>query len=207
MTNPKMLAATLALTGKAVTSEDEAATELTALAPEVVRLRAIGAAVAKGLGVELDADKITAKITELSTSVATHQQAAKEAKALSIKTSIEAFLVKNEKRIGSVPLRAMFSRNLTAELETAPDAKVEETETGKAIASLPETGTTTQSTGADVGDGNTPDDEKLDAAAKALMSSDAEVKALTERSGFATGFSLALEKAAKSLNYKPRLTT
>lgn len=197
MTNTKMLAATLALTGKAVSSEDEAITELTALAPDVARLRALGAVIAKAFGGETDPEKVGAKITELTATITRVEGEAKAAVIAARKTTVESTMKKYESKL-TVPMRTLMAKQLTAELEADPKLDADKSETVKALESMPEAGITTQATGADVGV-QAGDDVKLDAKAKELMSTDASLKELSAKSGFGAAFSRALTMASEQL--------
>lgn len=194
-----MLAAVAALAAKPVTNEEEAITELTAIQPEIKQLRALGAIVAKAFGGETDPAKVEAKITELSNAVTTHEKAAKDARALSIKTSVEATITKYEKRL-TVPMRTLMSRNLTAELEAKPEVKVEETETVKALETMPDTGITERATGADVADPNASDSEKKQLSrVNELLANDSEIKELSRTKGEHAAYMRACEKAEEEL--------
>lgn len=194
----KMLAATTALTGKAVTTEDEGVTELNALSTELRATRDFTAVLSAEIG-EKDPAKAVASIRALKATNATLTAKAKDEQKARIATSVESFLKTHEKRIASVPLKNMFARQLTGELDAAPDTKVEETETGKTVAGLPETGTTERASGADIGGEKAGDDVKLDAKAKELMNSDAELKELSRVQGFNVAFPRALSMAREQL--------
>jgi hypothetical protein len=195
----KMLAATTALTGKPVASEEEAVVELTALQPEVVRLRSLNTELAKQLGVE--PEKIVETVKALSTKVAESEKAAKEAREREIASSVESTVKAHESKL--TPLsRKIFARELSRELHAG--VKLDETETVKALTAMPELDITNRATGADIGSENATDDVKLDAKAKEIMASDAEVKALSASHGHSAAFSLALRKASTSLRLKAK---
>jgi hypothetical protein len=193
----KMLNATGLLAGKAVTNEDEAVVELTALHQELPALRSFSRDVAAEIG-ETDAAKAVAKVKELKASVADFELKAKTEKAKATKAVVDSTLKELEAKF--VPaMRPMLERELTREIGEGKAAK--DTETVKALTAAPDLGITTRTTGADDGSSsaNTGDDVKIDAKAKELMQSDAEVKAVQERSGFSSAFQLALGKARTQL--------
>ena len=84
-----MLSAVAALAARPVTSEDEAITELTALTPEIARLRAFSAEVSTRLGGETDPKKAADRITELATSVATFKGQAEAAEGARLDGVVE----------------------------------------------------------------------------------------------------------------------
>jgi hypothetical protein len=200
-----VLSAVAALIAKPVADDEQAVTELTALQPEILRTREYTTTLAAEIG-ETDPAKAVAKVKELKALVATHEATAKTAKAAQIKTTVEATLVKHEKRL-TKPSRDYFATQLTRELE-AGAAKIEDTDTFKVLSGLPELGITSRATGADDGSSsaNTGDDKKLDAKAKELMNSNAEIKALHERVGFGPAFSRALTMAAEELGIPAKAT-
>jgi hypothetical protein len=193
----KMLAAMTALTGKAVATEDEGVTALTALQAELPALRSYAKDVAAEIG-ETDPAKAVSKVKELKAAVSSHELSAKAAKEKEIAAVVEATMKTHEKKL-TVPMRALMARQLTGEL--AAGTKVDETETVKALSTMPELGITSRATGADDGSSsaNTDDDVKLDAKAKELMSSNAEVKALNDKHGFSVAFPRALSLAREQL--------
>lgn len=195
-----LLSVAAAMLAKPLTDEDHAVTELTAFGNEVRGIREYAAIVGAEVG-ETDPAKAVTFIRQLKATNATLTEKAKTEQKARILTGVEAFLKQHEKRIASVPLRAMFSRQLAAELEAAPDTKVEETETAKTISSLPETGTTTRVTGADVSTETSSDpDVQLDRVARGLLESDAELKELS-RKDWAAAYDRAIDAAAKQIKY------
>lgn len=193
-----MLTALALVVGSAVNTEEEGVEKLTALQQELPKLRDFGAVVAAELG-EKDPVKAAAKIRELKAQVESATAAAAEVKKAAVKTQVEATVKQYEKAL-TVPLREMMVRQLTGELEAGK--KLEETDTVKALKSLTSTGITEQRSSADVGTGDTNDDELLDTRAKELMRTDAEVKELRQQQGFSPAFRLALKKANDELAAK-----
>lgn len=197
-----MFAAVAALAAKPVTDEEQAITELTALQPDVSRLRALGAAVAKALGGETDPVKVEAALTTLTVENATFRNAAKAEKELRIKTEVDAAIKEHEDRI--VPaLVPMLTKSLTAEVEAGKAIK--ETDTYKALQVMPPHGLTTRAIGGDKGGESIPggndQDAQLDRVARELMETDPKIKALstTDWSG---AFDMAVDLAAKKIGYK-----
>lgn len=177
-TNSRVLAAVAALVGTAVVSDDDAVTALSAHQPEVVRLRTFSREIGEAIG-EPDQAKALTKVKTLAADVTRYQSEAAAAKKAAIKTAVETYLTKHEKRF-TVPVRKMFSAALTKELEDGKEgAKPEDTETAKAVESLPETGITDQVSAGDKGD-KAEDDVKLDQKARELMQSNPKLKKLSE---------------------------
>jgi hypothetical protein len=194
MTNPnpnsRVLSAVAALVGTTVGSDEEAITALTAHQPEVTRLRTFAREVGDAIG-EPDTTKALAKIKATQAELTRLSAEAAAAKKAAIATQVEAFLVKHESKL-TVPLKKMMANALSKEMEEGKP--LAETETAATVESLPDTGITKQHSIGDKGEKATTDDQKIDAKAKELMESDAEVKNLTARDGFAAGFTLALRK-------------
>jgi hypothetical protein len=191
-----VLSVVAAMLSKPVANEEEAITELTALQPEITKMREFRSVIGAELG-EQDAVKAVAKIRELKAAEQTAKDEASKQKKAAIKTQVEATLKKYENRL-TVPLRTMMANALTVELEA--DKKLEETETVKTLESLKPTGITgSQTSQADAGTDGLDDDELLDAKAKELIQSDPEVKELHQKEGFTKAFRFALTKADKLL--------
>jgi hypothetical protein len=196
MTKLTVLSVVAAMLSKPVATEEEAITELTALQPEITKMREFRSVIGAELG-EQDAVKAVAKIRELKAAEQTAKDEASKQKKAAIKTQVEATLKKYENRL-TVPLRTMMANALTVELEA--DKKLEETETVKTLESLKPTGITgSQTSQADAGTDGLDDDELLDAKAKELIQSDPEVKELHQKEGFTKAFRFALTKADKLL--------
>lgn len=195
--NAKLLSLAVAMTGKAVATDEDAINELQAYQPRVATLTQFRDVIGAELETD-DAVKGVAKIRELKSGLATAQQAAAEQKKAAIATQVETTLTKYEKCL-TVPLRKMIGNALTVELEAGK--KLDETDTLATLKSLSSTGITERRAGADVegGGADADDDKKLDAAAHELMASDPEVKALYGNFGFSRAFALALQKANKKL--------
>jgi hypothetical protein len=194
----KMLAATTALTGKPVVTEDEAVAEITAYGVEIKAVREYGAVVGAELG-EADPAKAVASIRQLKADNAQFKATADSERKTRIAATVESFLLTKEARIASVPLRAMLSRQLTAELEAAPDKAAAETETAKTIDSMPESNVGRQATGGDAG--NPTNDIAIAGKAKDLRENDPEVKALAARDPNGAML-LAATKAAQFIQAK-----
>ncbi|HVX39606.1 MAG TPA: phage protease [Gemmatimonadaceae bacterium] len=195
-----VLSVVAAMLGKAVSTDDEALTELQALQPQLKSMREYNQVIVAELG-ESDPLKAVAKIREYRTSAETAQRDAAEQKKAAIKSTVENTVKEYEKAL-TVPLREMMVRQLTGELEAGK--KLEDSETLKTLKSLKPLGITERASGADDGSSSatSEDDEKLDAKAKELMQSDPEVKAMYAREGFSKAFRLALTKADKLLGAK-----
>lgn len=195
-----MLSVVAALMGKPVTTEDEALTELSGLQPEITGLREYRNVIGAELG-ETDAAKAAVKIRQLRADLKAAQDAAAAHQETAIATTVENALKEHEKAL-TVPLREMIGAQLTTELKAG--AKLEETKAFKTLKSLTPTGITERRSGADNGEGSAADslDQKIDAKAKELMTSDAEVKELMNTQGRAAAFRLALVKADKALSTK-----
>lgn len=175
----KMLAAMTALTGKAVATEDEGVTALTALQAELPALRTYAKDVAAEIG-EADPAKAVAKLKELKAQHAAHELAATQAKEAAIKTSAEAKIKTYEKKL-TVPMRALMLSQLVRELTAG--TKLEETETVKALESMKDLGITGRSSAADVDDPNKAADpeQKQLARVKELIKTDGELIALNQK--------------------------
>jgi phage I-like protein len=200
--NTKLLSLVAAVRGKPVSTDDEAIVELTGLQAELTELRAIRdyrAVVGAELEGEIDVTKVVAKIRQLKADNATAAAAAKDAKALSIKTTVDATIKEHEGRIGSVPLREMLTRQLTGELEA--NKKLEDTDTLKTIKSLPSAQSLGQRAAADPSGAGAADNdgERFNARVKELMASDPELKELTQKNGFSVAWREAGRRAEKEL--------
>jgi phage I-like protein len=197
MSKTTMLAAAAALFGKPVSDEDQAVVELTALQSELPRLREFSGAVGKELG-ESDPAKAVAKVRELTAAVARHEQAAKDAQATAIKTTVEATLKEHESKY--VPaMRPMLERELTRELTEGKVAK--DTDVVKALSAAPATGITGRSSGTDLGGDATGNmDERLDREAKSLLATDPELKELA-KTDYSRALDRAQDMAAKKIGY------
>ena len=198
-----MLSAVAALAARPVTSEDEAITELTALTPEVTRLRAFASAVSTRLGGETDPEKAAARITELATSVATYKGQAEAAEAARLDGVVESALKQHEDRI-TPAIRPILGASLRAELSAA-GATLEKAPTFLALGSMPKHGLTQQSTEADTGSGSIPgagDPEAvLERKKDEILASDPEVVALKAKDPQAA-IDLAYDKAAAAVRYQ-----
>jgi hypothetical protein len=190
-----LLSATAALLGIAVTDEEQAATELTKLQPEIGRLRTFGIDVGAEIG-ETDPAKAVAKVKELKASNLKFEAEAKAAKKAQVDASIEATLKKYEKRL-TVPLKAMFVTQLRAELEKG--TKLEDTDTIKALESMTELGIVGQIAGGDLGGANADDDVKIDAKARELMESNPILKAMVAKGEDHKAYVQALSMAERAL--------
>jgi hypothetical protein len=202
MTKITMLAAVGALVAKPVADEDAAVTELTRLQPELVQLRAASTTLTE-LGTEVgetDPAKVLTKVKELKASNAAFKQEAETQRKARIAADVEATMKKYESRL-TVPMRTLMAKQLSVELEAG--TKLEEAETAKALESLPDAGIAGQSAAGDIGGSNAAgDDQKLDAKAKELLSTDEDLKALNARQGFAAAFPEALNRARKQLSIR-----
>jgi hypothetical protein len=178
MSKITMLAAAAALIGKPGVDEDQAAAGLMELHTEVPRLRQLASDVGAELG-ETDPTKITAKVKELKAQNVAHQLAAKQAKDKEIATTAEATIKTHEKKL-TVPMRALMLSQLVRELTAG--TKVEETETVKALASMPDLGIVGRSSAPNVTDPNAAktDDQKMLARVTELLKTDDELKALNK---------------------------
>lgn len=202
MTKLTLLSVAGAVLGKALTSDDEALVELNALGPqikELAQLRELREILGAEFDGEKDPGKLTVKVRELKAQIKTAQDAAAEQKKTAIKTTVDATIKQYENAIASVPLRTMFAKNLTAELEA--DKKLEDTETLKTIKSLGTASQFVQQSAGDGGGAGVPDDVKIDARAKELMASDSSLKALTEKN-WLEGYKAATKQAARELSAK-----
>lgn len=197
MPNPILLSVTAAVTGATVQTDEEAQTRLNAFLPDFNRMRTFATDVGAEVG-EADPSKAVTKIRELKAENTRFQQEATAAKKAALKVTVDDTMNKHEKKL-TVPLKNLLSAQLTRELEAG--TKLEETDTVKALTTMPELGIVDRASATDSGEQAT-DDVKLDTKAKELMNSDVEVKALTTRDGHSAGFRLALSKAAESLGLK-----
>lgn len=201
-----MLAAVAALVAQPVATDEEAVSALTALTPEIARLRKLGAMVAERFGGETDPDKVAAKLNELATQVTTFQAQAAAAKEKAIETEVEGALKEHEDKI--VPaVRDIFKASLTSELKGGKPLK--ECPTYMALSTLPKHGLTTQGSQADTrsteahGDNSSDPDALLERKKEELLASDPEVKALTAKpETHQQGVDLAYDKAAAAIKYQ-----
>lgn len=173
-----MLSAVAAMLAKPVATEEEAITELTALQPQITTMREFRSVVAAELDGETDPVKVATKIRELKSTVQTAIAAAAEQKKAAIRTTVEATIKQYENTM-TVPLKAMFTQNLTAELEKG--VEVEKSETLKTIKSLKPLGIFDQSAGPDVGGAGASDEDKIEALSNELLEKDPSLKALAAR--------------------------
>lgn len=169
-----LLAAAAAIVGKAVTDEDQATTELTALQPEISGMRGLRADLLAVTG-ETDPAKAIAKVKELKAQNATLAEQAQAATKVKIDGQVDATFTKYEKRI-TPQLRNLMAPHLRAELEKG--VELEKTETVKALESMRELGITEQVAGGDLGGANANDDVKIDTKARELMASHPRLKKL-----------------------------
>lgn len=190
-----LLTALAAVIAVPVTTEEEAVTELQRLQPEMTRHREFATVIGTELA-ETDPVKAVKKIRELRAEVETFKATAKAAATAAAKTTAESTIKEYEKQINSVPLRAMLLRQLTGELENGK--KLEESETLATLKSLPKTAQFSQSTGGDVGEG-LEDDQKLDATARELMTTNPRLKALVAKGDDHEAYKQALLLAEKQL--------
>jgi hypothetical protein len=202
MTKLTVLSVAAAVLGKAITSDDEALTELSALGPKLTELKAatdFRDVVTAEFENEKDPVKVVAKVRELRSQVKTATDAAAEQKKTAIKTTVEATIKSYEKALGSVPLRAMMTRNLTEELEKG--IELEKTETLTTLKTLGTASQFTQSSAGDAG-GRTgaqaSDDEKYTALVEEKLKTDDECKELRKTNAFAAR-NLAHEKVDQEL--------
>jgi hypothetical protein len=184
--------------GKAITSEDDALTELSALGPQLAELRTLreySAVVTAELDGEKDAAKAAVKIRELKAAVKTATDAANEQKKVSIKTQVDATMKQYEKGL-TVPLKEMLSGNLQAELEAGTE--LEKTKTIATLKSLKPLGIFEQSAAGDAGGAGKDDDAKIAARAEELLEKDASLKSLASRD-WSEAYKRATAQAAREL--------
>lgn len=187
----RLFSALAAVTLTAPTDEENAITQLSALGTEIKSLRAICGELATATG-ETDPTKALAKVKTLTADVARFQAEAATARKARIDGEITATFKKYEDRL--VPAQhAFFRKQLSAELESG--VPLDQSEAAKAIEAMPKHGITDQTSLGDKGDKPGGDDEKIDAKAQELMTSDEEVKNVKASQGFAPAFQLALRKA------------
>lgn len=194
--NVRLLTALAAVLPAAVNDEEQAITQLGQLGPEIKQLRAFRDAVTPELG-EVETPKVVEKIRALKAENTQFKADALEAKKRAMKITVDDTMKKHEKKFSSVPQRDLMAKMLTAELEAG--TALEETETVKALSSMTESGVTGQISLGDAGEKAT-DDVKIDRKAKELMETDAAVKELRAKEGFAPAFRLALTKAREALS-------
>jgi hypothetical protein len=176
------LSVAAALLGRAITSEDEALQELNNLGPqlkELTTMREYRDVVGAEFNGEKDPAKVVAAIRGVRTELKAAQDAAIESKKVGIKTTVDATIKQYEAAIGTVALRGLLSRELTRELEAG--VELEKTETMKTLKELSPSTKFSQSAGPDIGGAGTDDDEKLDARAKEILKTDAQLNALATR--------------------------
>lgn len=198
--NARLLTAVAAVAALAAppADDEQAIQQLNAATPDIQRFRTFARDVGTELG-EVEAPKAVEKIRALKTENAEFKRQAEEAKKAQIKLSVETAIKQHEKRIPNAKLRALFTRELTRELEAG--VALDKTETLATLKELPADAHQSQSSSGDSGE-SPADDVKLDRKAKELMNSDEEVKALKASQGFSTAFQLALSKAATALGIK-----
>ncbi len=138
----KLATAFSAFLGKPVDTDDEMVTELNQLREkdrtrntEVTQLTEFRSVIGAEFDNETDAAKVLTKVKELKAQNAALTVSATEAKKGGVAAITEGIIVKHERKL-SVPARAMFSRQLSAELESG--GKAGETETEKVLGSMPE---------------------------------------------------------------------
>jgi hypothetical protein len=170
--NAKLIALVAAVRGKPVSTEDEAIAELTAHRDEITELRTLVPfrdVVAAEFSNEKDPAKIVTAIRELRSTVASAEQVAKDAKAKELKAIVDATMEKHKAKL-TVPLRALMATQLTTELTAG--AKLEDTQTVKALESMKTLGIFTQESSGDAGAAGTEDDDKLEARAQEILRDD-----------------------------------
>jgi biotin carboxyl carrier protein len=196
----RLLSLVAAVRNKPVATEDEAISELTAHQGELTELRALAPfreVISAEFSNEKDPAKIVGTIRELRSKVATAELAAKDAKAKELKTTVDATMEKHKSKL-TAPLRALMATQLTSELEAG--AKIEDTQTVKALESMKALSIFSQDSVADVGGAGADDGVKIDARAKELMANDGELKELRTREGHTVAFRAAIQRAKKELS-------
>lgn len=174
-----------ALFGKPVGTEDEAEAVIKASVQEkdteITQLRqhkAFADVVAAEIG-ETDPAKAAVAIRELKQKATSAVTASEEATKRANETAADQIITANEKRIGTVALKAHFRSQLIAEFTAGK--KPGETETEKVIASLPEATALKQTSSTDTGnDAPTDRDSLINERANALLEEKPDLKALAQ---------------------------
>ena len=175
MSNTMLLSAAAAIVGKAVATEEEAITQLTALQPELVRLRAFAKDVGAEIG-EAEPAPAVEKIRGLKVDLATHVAEAERQKLARIDTQVESTLKAHEDRL-TPATKPFFAKQLKAELVAG--VALDKSETLTAIKALTPHTITTQKSGADGGTDLTQE-QAHKAKTNELMTSDPEIVALAK---------------------------
>lgn len=196
MSKITLTAAVAALVAKQIATEDEAVTELGALQPELVRLRAFEKELSVELG-EVEPTKAVARLKALKTENAEFSAEAKRQKTERIDSQIKSVLKDHETLI--LPAQYPFwTKQLRAELEA--DVALDKTETLAAIKALSAHGITKQSSGGDQS-ANVTEELAFKAKRDEILEKDAEVKALSASNPNAAML-LAAKKATEQLTKK-----
>lgn len=192
------ITALAALAGATVTSDEEAVTELPKILPRIKQGFEFTSVVAAEFGGETDPAKVVKTVRELRAENQTLKAAAETAKKDAAKATAEATIKQYEKAISSAPLREMFLRQLTGELEAGK--KLDETETLKTIKSLPDAANLGRSAGVDVeGEGAADRDTQIERTAQELMASDATLKAMVNSGNRYEAYKQALSMADQKI--------
>lgn len=181
----KFFSALSARSGKPVTNDDEATTELAALGTrltnaetELAAANTFRDAIAAEFGGEKDATKLIATIRGLNGKVTELTTASTASRDKEIAAVVELEMQKHEKKL-TVPSKALFATQLTTELKAGK--ALADTDTVKALGSLPAlTITDGQSTNASVDGKGITDDAALASRAVELSANDPELKAIRD---------------------------
>lgn len=173
--------------GKPVGTEEEATSALeSTIDAKDTQIRELSAhksysdVVAAEIG-ETDPVKAIAAIRTLKQQATAATTASEEATTRANETAADQILTANEKRIGTVALKAHFRTQLLVELKAGK--KPGETETEKVIATLPEATSLTQKSTTDIGAGDAPTDRDslIEIRAQALKAERPDLVKLAEK--------------------------
>lgn len=202
MPNTMLLSAAAALSGKpvAVQTEEEAITILTAVAPEIVRLRAFESQVGVELG-EVQTDKAVARIKALKAENTEYRDRAEKAEKARIDGIVTATMKEFEDRTTPFSRDKIFAPQLRAELEKDPTLDPKKSVTVQALSELTPNGITRQQSSSDDGTSLSDDpDVKLDQVARQLLTTEKDLIEISAKDP-QRAMDLAQDRAAKKIGY------
>lgn len=203
----KIALALSAFLGKPVETDDEMVTELNTLrtreqtrTTEQNQLTEFRSVVAAEFDNEIDTAKVLTKVKQLKAEVAQLKQKAETGSKAAVGAKVELIMGKHEKKL-TVPAKAMFTRQLTAELEAqAATGTDEKTETEKVMDGMPEIKQIagTQQASADNGT-NTDATDAFEQKRAELYRTDPDIVELAKKN-VNSAYALSLRKARAALS-------